>query len=382
MPSNSPANLPETQTLLIAAVSGRALAAAARRAGLQPRVVDYFNDLDTCALTKGRLATADAERGFAAGKLVDSLHDLARDDHPIGLIYGAGFEDRPHVLAELARHWRLLGNSPEVVVRAKDPEEIADICARLSIPHPEIAFHPPRDLEHWLIKKTGGGGGTHIVAACERSLAPGEYYQRRVGGAPVSVLLLADGKNAVALGLSAQWATPCAAQAFRFGGAVQPANPACAHELCEAASRIARSLALRGLNSIDFLVAGDVFHLVEINPRPGATLDIFADADGRLLRAHVEACEGILPGAPLTFARAAASAIAYARHDLAAMPELDWPAWCNDRQKPGTRVGRDEPICSIFAEADEPVEARERVAERLADFLRRVASKASKVDSI
>src|SRR5271163_3839176 len=158
MPSNSPANLPETQTLLIAAVSGRALAAAARRAGLQPRVVDYFNDLDTCALTEGRLATADAERGFAAGKLVDSLHQLARDDHPIGLIYGAGFEDRPHVLAELARHWRLLGNSPEVVFRTKNPEAIADICVKLSIPHPEIAFHPPRDLEHWLIKKTGGGG--------------------------------------------------------------------------------------------------------------------------------------------------------------------------------------------------------------------------------
>jgi uncharacterized protein len=381
MPSNSPANSPEAQTLLIAAVSGRALAAAARRAGLQPRVVDYFNDLDTCALTEGRLATANAERGFEAAELFDSLRFLAGDDRPIGLIYGAGFEDRPHVLAEVARYWRLIGNLPEVVVRAKDPEAIAEICERLSIPHPEIAFHPPRDLDHWLIKKTGGGGGTHILAACARSLAHGEYYQRRVSGTPVSVLLLADGSSAIALGLSAQWATPGASQAFRFGGAVQPANPACARELCEAASRIARSFALRGLNSIDFLVAGDEFHLVEINPRPGATLDIFADADGRLLHAHVEACEGILSRAPLSFARAAASTIAYARHDLA-MPELDWPSWCNDRQKPGTHVARDEPICSIFAEADEPFAARERVAERLDEFLRRVASKADKMDSI
>ena len=100
-----------------------------------------------------------------------------------------------------------------------------------------------------------------------------------------------------------------------------------------AAEAVTAACGLRGLNSIDFLVDGEAFTLIEINPRPGATLDIFEDCGGALFRAHVDACLGRLPARPLAFEGAAAAAIAYARRDIAAMPELDWPDWTADRQK-------------------------------------------------
>jgi predicted ATP-grasp superfamily ATP-dependent carboligase len=375
--------LPDEEVLLIAAVSGRALAAAAARAGFRPRVMDFFDDLDTRSLTTNKVALCDAERGFSTDDLVAGFRHLAGAERPLGLVYGAGFEDRPQILHALAQHWPIFGNPAEVVARAKNPREIARLCASLGIPHPEISYDLPADLDHWLIKHEGGGGGDHVVPARERTLAVGDYYQRYVAGTQVSVLLLADGRKAETLGLSAQWTASSAAHAFQFGGAVRPAfpTPACSQQLCDAALNIAAAFTLRGLNSIDFLVEDEMFHLIEINPRPGATVDIFEDVDGRLLHAHVEACRGFLPREPLVFAQARASTIAFAREELISMPQLEWPAWCSDRQKTGTHVARGEPICTIFADAEEPSVARQRVADRLDDFLRHVALEASKVSA-
>jgi uncharacterized protein len=39
--------LPNNPAILIAAITGRSLAAAARRAGFRPLVADLFNDADT-----------------------------------------------------------------------------------------------------------------------------------------------------------------------------------------------------------------------------------------------------------------------------------------------------------------------------------------------
>ena len=107
-----------------------------------------------------------------------------------------------------------------------------------------------------------------------------------------------------------------------------------------------RRLALVGLNSVDFLATANTFQLLEINPRPGATLDIFTHP--RLFSAHLESCRGLLPSEPLVFTTSSATAIAYAPCDLAFMPELDWPAWCVDRQKPGTRLRKGDPVCTVF----------------------------------
>jgi predicted ATP-grasp superfamily ATP-dependent carboligase len=48
------------------------------------------------------------------------------------------------------------------------------------------------------------------------------------------------------------------------------------------------------------------------------------------------------------------------------MPELDWPVWCMDRQKPGTRLRNGDPVCTVSAEAEEPEAARKIVGERVA----------------
>ena len=361
----------DSRTVLIVAVSGRALAASARRGGYVPLVIDYFGDSDTLALA-GAHARLDGglARGISAGALDAAIAKATAGQQPCGVVCGTGFEDRPELLEHLARRWRVYGNSADTVARLKDPMAFASLCGHLRIPHPETRMSRPGDTAGWLAKRKGGAGGSHIGPAAERAAADEIYYQRRVAGSPISLLFLADGRHACVLGSSAQWSAPTRQHPFRYGGAVRPAalTARATGALAESVHRLAGAIPLFGLNSADFLVEEDGFRLLEINPRPSATLDIFEPPGGSLFALHMSACDGKLASSAASLTGAMATAIVYAERDLS-VPAVDWQDWTADRPHAGTDVKAGEPVCTVRASAANAAEARQLVDQRLATVL-------------
>ena len=123
-----------------------------------------------------------------------------------------------------------------------------------------------------------------------------------------------------------------------------------------------RAFGLRGLNSADLLTHEHGFFLLEINPRPGATLDLYPS--WRLFALHVAACNGRLPASPPRETGATASAIVYARVSVTLAAGFDWPVWTSDRQAPGVVVRPGEPLCSVQAAADDTDAAMAEVRQR------------------
>jgi predicted ATP-grasp superfamily ATP-dependent carboligase len=356
--------MPDQPAVLIAAASARALAQSARHGGYLPLVADFFADQDTAAVAHDHVLI---ESGLARGMDEDGL---------LAAVYGTGFEDRPELLARIGERWRLLGNDPQIVARVKDPRAFATLCRDCAIPHPETLPSRPLDAAGWLAKRKGGAGGSHIASAIGQKPANDQFYfQRTTPGVPVSAFFLADGRHAMTLGFSTQWASPTTRRPFRYGGAVQPAAlpPALASALAGAVDRLMQAIPLVGLNSADFLVDRDEFRLLEINPRPGATLDVFEPAEGSLFALHVAACQGELDCkldcAPPRFEGACAAAIVYAERDIAAVPAVQWPDWTADRPHSGTAIKAGEPLCSVKAAATTAAAARAGVDERLAAVL-------------
>jgi len=360
----------EAEPVLIAAMSGRALAASARRAGYRPLVADCFGDEDTLALAHAhRRLTLDFHRGIDRDELVDALDDLATTSGPAAVVCGTGFEDRPEVLAIMAERWTLLGNSAATVMSAKDPTRFAALCREQGIRHPPTRADVPADPDGWLAKRRGGAGGAHVrTADAAATSTNGLYYQQRVAGAAVSALVLANGRSAVILGFSTQWTSPTARQPFRYGGAVRPAalGRETADALADSVARLVRAIPIVGLNSVDFLVEGDRHWLLELNPRPGATLDIFEPTQGSLFGLHVEACAGALPDRAPDLKDAMAQSIVYAHRDIPALPVLDWPDWTADRQRAASSVGAGQPLCTVLAAAPTDRDARELIEQRIA----------------
>jgi predicted ATP-grasp superfamily ATP-dependent carboligase len=363
---------PDAPAVLIAALSGRALAACARRGGYRPLVADIFGDLDTREIAEAtETVPGSLAHGFARGALLAALDRLAAGRSVIGVVAGSGFEDRPRLLRSIAARHGLLGNPASIVTAIKDPFRFAETCALAGVPHPDVRRdQPPEGV--WLRKRAGGSGGVHVAASTRRGTTRrGRYFQRYVAGSPISAAFLAAGGRCRVLGLSRQWADPAPGRTFRYGGSSRPAplSAARAADISGAVERLVSRTGLRGLNSADFLVREDGFDVLEVNPRPGATLDIFTDADGALFRMHLDACEGVLPTAMPVWPQAAAAAFVYARADIVLPPVFPWPVWTADRQAPGSVVPKGAPLCTVLAEAADAEAAEDLVRLRAADIL-------------
>jgi predicted ATP-grasp superfamily ATP-dependent carboligase len=365
------------EPLLLVALSARALAAAARRAGCRAVALDLFGDVDLAALVEAhRRVPGSFADGFEPGPLLAAAEALAPRGSGAGVICGGGLEAQPALIAALAEGRRLLGTPAEAVARLKDPFAFAALLGRIGLPHPAVTAGPASD-DGWLLKRAGGAGGGHIRAALpgERA-APGWYLQRRAVGTPVSALLVADGRRGSLLGWSAQWADRDAAQPFRWAGAVQPAAPApaVAGAIGAALDALVAESGLVGLASLDLLVEGASFQVLEVNPRPGATLDVFdGEGPGSLLALHLAACAGVLaPWTPPPTARA--MTVVYADRPRSVPPRLAWPAWTVDRSPDGTRFAAGDPICTVVADASGPAAARALALRRAAAALAMLVS--------
>jgi uncharacterized protein len=337
--------------LLIAAISGRSLAAAARRAGYRPLVMDMFCDIDTIALANhaARLP-GDLNEGVDSERVVEALLALAGQRDPIAVVFGSGFERIPHVVDEVARHLTVAGNSGTSIRRIKDPAFLADACAEIGIPQPEFRWLPPPDPENWMVKRVGAAGGSHVRRAGEAGQLEGHYFQRFMPGESVSALFIGDGQKARIVGFSRQWTHPVAGAPYRYGGAVRLRRfKRRDADMIEGwLSDLVRRAGLVGLCSADFIRARGRYALLEVNPRPGATLDIFDHDDAPLMEAHIRAARGESSRLPC-HADCMASMIVYATKPVQSFPAIAWPDWVADRQPPGTLLATGDPVCTAFA---------------------------------
>jgi predicted ATP-grasp superfamily ATP-dependent carboligase len=335
-------------------------------------VVDAFGDCDTRASAGDLLCLAEVARtGFRAGPLFAALEALAHaaPSPPIGLVLGSGFEDVPKLVAGLARRFRLIGNDADQIARAKDPASFFALLAAHGIAHPETRLDPPPDPRGWLSKRIGGSGGAHVVACAAARSRHKRYFQRRLAGEPVSVLAIADGHTVRGTLISGQWRAGVAPRIYRYGGAVGPIRvaPAVAARMSAAAEAVCGALKLVGLLSFDFVLAEGTPYLLEVNPRPSATLDIFDDAAGGLFRAHLAACRGgniELPEPQGT----RAAAILYADQGPLTVGDLAWPAWTADRPAPGTRIPRHRPIATVLTYGETATKVEQNSGRRLEEL--------------
>jgi predicted ATP-grasp superfamily ATP-dependent carboligase len=354
--------------LIVIAQSARALASSARRAGYAPLTIDMFGDDDTRALSRYSMTLEGGlSNGIGRAPLIDSIRSLVRRFDAIGVVYGSGFEHQPELIAELACEIHVYGAGARTLARAKDPREVALFCASSNVKHPEISFEQPADPDGWLVKSQGGAGGQHVRFATQgTATAVRDYWQRRVEGRSVSALFVADGGSAEIVGLSEQWTAPSSCSPFRYGGAVGPimVDGIRRGAIEKAVAGVTRAFGIVGIASVDFIVSDDAAWLIEVNPRPGATLDVFDCDDHPLLARHLEASDGRMTAPAAKQLTPTAAEVVYARRDIVCRSPPRWPDWVADRPGGGSRIAVGDPICTVLAAASDTASARRLVATR------------------
>jgi predicted ATP-grasp superfamily ATP-dependent carboligase len=359
----------ERSPLLVVSASGRALAQSAARCGLPVVVLDLFNDCDVRTLAVASRNVAARNGTFDGRRLLAAAQLLCSPDRCSGLVYGSGFEGRTGLLTKLARGRTMFGNDPDTVAQLKDPARFFSMLDSFGFAHPETRLHPPADGSGWLVKRRGGAGGSHVKPMRSGHRArPNRYFQKLQSGRTLSVLFAADGRDARVIGVNEQWVAGIAScMPYCYGGAVSGISllEGVRARIATLLGRVVRATGLVGLNGLDFILDADNEpYVLEINPRPTATIDLYdADYADGLFTVHLRACRGVLPQPPRPDC-SRAHAIVYATKALRVPPRINWPAWCTDIPQSGSLIPAGAPICSVHAKAASSAQARELVMDR------------------
>jgi uncharacterized protein len=352
--------------IIVAAVSARPFVKAAAQAGYEVIAMDVFSDADTQAAAKQAFRITYANGGFVADELERVLSQLQLKD-VIGFVYGSGFEAQPDLLDRIEARLPLLGNRPAVVRDLKRPAQFFSLLDALGIQHPAITFQALSSADGWLSKHAGGSGGTHVVNAPVGVAPPmGYYYQQEVKGDPVSVLFLADGENVYPIGFNEQWVAYSPAQPYRYGGIVGHGRlpDSVKSKLLDAAKKLTQAVSLRGLNSLDAVMYQDDIWVLEINPRLSSTFDLYQSSAFNLFDLHVRACNDEVLGKITVPTLAKARQVIYAPSELNVPKHCDWPGWVADIPVASSHITKNNPVCTVLAEAENAAQARALVNQR------------------
>lgn len=360
--------------LALAALSARALAEAAANEGLRAAALDVFGDADT-----QRLACEWHGIGQAGGLQIDGdrwlevMSALAQRGGLRGWIAGSGFDGRPDLLERGAALLPLLGTAADDVRRVRDPRHFFAELDRHGIAFAPVRFDRPEAPQGWLRKDAGGCGGWQVRRAAHGDEPDASvYWQRERAGMPHSATFIGNGADAALLGINRQGVCAIGDRPFVFARIAGPVivSDAVRRELAAIVRLLAGRFRVRGLASLDVLLDGDRIEVLELNPRPPASLALYPRVgDVGVLGAHLLACEqGRLPatatqdtpvrGIEILFAERAVAIGATQAQALAALPgTCDLPC-------AGTRVAAGDPLCSVRAEAADEARMSEQLAAR------------------
>jgi uncharacterized protein len=285
-------------------------------------------------------------------------------------VYGSGFECQPELLQRVNDcGFSIAGNDAQVVRNVKDPETFFSQLDELKIPHPQVCFTQP-GMSGWLVKNPRADGGTHVHPWLEgETPPPGCLFQREVDGQPMSVLFLADGRRAQIIGFNSLWNDKNNPRMpYRYGGAINHATLDHRERttVIGYVAALVRTFGLKGINGMDFIASASGCQVLELNPRPCATLELYdPDTDVGLVSLHVRACAGSLPAGRVCLPRRLrAYRVIYAQRDMRIGTDRQWPLWCRDLPQPRRYIRAGEPVCTVHAAGTRLRAVTDRLAAR------------------
>jgi len=118
--------------ILLVSVSARMLAELATRAGHDVVAVDRFGDLDLQRLCPSVSIMRDLGGRGGMAELVDAAERIRAES----VVYGAGLENRPDLVARLAAGRTLLGCTPQTLRRVRDPAVLGASLGSAGLAYP------------------------------------------------------------------------------------------------------------------------------------------------------------------------------------------------------------------------------------------------------
>lgn len=359
--------------VLVTGISARAMAESAVRSGYAVIALDAFGDRDLKELTESYSLRRDFHTVYGPGALFKASRKMNFDS----VAYTSNLENYPGILARFDEGHRIIGNSSRVVAAVRSWPDLFDRLGRAGFPVPKIVFNngtrPVDSPCRWLLKPLLSGGG-HGISFWTQSLpgrekiagVPDFMIQEYIPGRPCSVSFVANGREAVVLGIAEQLIgmKQFGSQGFRYCGNILPLteilNPDAGKRILDMLGRLAsfltREYGLTGVNGFDFILFGERIYLLEVNPRYSASMELVERSYGLpIFHLHAKAVlNGELPDfkleSVLKNGKCFGKSILFAEKDATVPDTGGWSGkGIRDVPESGEKIRAGGPVCSILA---------------------------------
>lgn len=344
------------QPLICIARSARIIAQSLQRAGYNVIALDQFGDLDTRSSCISFYQLAD----FSIENVKSNLALIREQQgftHQPAVIYGSGIDSNPQLLDYLGNTFHLIGNPVNVVSAVRTPQIFFQLLKELKVNYPPVQFKRPDCLKNWLAKQQNREGGAGVIPAAQydnkESSGFPVYYQQCLQGIAFSALFLARQDKIQIVGLHRHFCTrdfntrPYLMQALISGFRLPDHYFKILTDWIE---RFVSVTGLTGLNSMDCLFSGGQIFVLEINPRPGASVCLYDESyQEGLLEQHIRSFTGENWDLQIQKQEVSGYWICYADQEMTITEEHSWPDWTADRPKAGTLFTPGDPLCTVTA---------------------------------
>jgi predicted ATP-grasp superfamily ATP-dependent carboligase len=219
----------------------------------------------------------------------------------------------------------------------------------------------------WLRKPQRSGGGRGVRPWTGGVLTRTEVLQRRVAGLPCSMAAIGNGRRATVVGMTEQLLR---AGRFQWAGNVTPPRlpePEQAEldgQLRAVCATVVERFGVRGAFGVDAVWDGHHAWVLEVNPRPPASLELFGAGT---FAAHADGARGL----PVEWSQAPSGGkvklVLYADRDLRAPDPAWWPSeLVHDVPAAGQPLRCGAPVCTLISTGASAPELAARGARLLA----------------
>lgn len=374
--------------LAIVGASVRAAAQSALRAEFDVIGADLFADADldgVCPITK-IAEYPEALAAWLAEQRVDAW------------VYTGALENHPELVDRMARIGPLWGVRGEALRRCRDPFALQDLFGEAGVPFPEtrpVGDSPPHG-GRWLAKTYRHSAGVGVWEldgdeAWRRATEEAACVQRYVEGRPLSAAFVVNDSGAALLGVTEQLLAK--SPAFAYRGSVGPVDLSTKERevLRHIGAVLSENLKLRGVIGVDLVAGDDGLHVVEINPRWTASVEVLERAAGRTAMndlARAFAGEAVKDWRLEAWTPASGGAKVCGKRILFAgegvVVSEEFAAWAAeeadtgrlaDRPRTGEAIPAGAPVCTVLAAGLDRRPVRSALRARVAEAERRLYAK-------
>ncbi len=351
--------LPVKPTYLIISYSANALVRSATRAGYSVYSIDCFNDIDTQSLTIQSFQL----NLFTSSTLYEDISEIISNigsNNIDAIVLGSGFEHRFDIVKKLSVSLPVFSNTNQILENAMSARFYFSLLEELDIPFPEICFDMNSTNDDWIVKSLVSAGGYDVKRfTTNEEISDLQYFQKYIEGKLISVNFIANESTNYIFGTNQFWCCDDNNGDFRYSVAVS--GYSLSEQLVEQVecivNKICKAFQLKGLCGLDFIVDNlSQIYLIDINPRPTATFELYDTEIDSLFEAHITALTEQRLLQPQVGNIIKGHQIVYSEKDIQIPNDYVWPEWAICQSAPGTKINKAEPICTVIEESEDSTE--------------------------